>query len=610
MKELLFETELDRSGSLDDRRHGDEGAAALDHSSQYDLRPSDGPSGPKWPMGFKMRDSGLWFDAEGDDPPLRLSGPFTVPGLARDPNGAGWATTIEWQDRDGLRHRGFVPHADLVGDGTEWLRPLVDAGLPVSIGRKTLVLLKRGLFDLECRRRVRLVKRSGWYGTAFVLPKTTIGSTGAEEVLFDGRADAARYAEAGSLEQWVEAVAAPAAGNSRLILALSVAFAGPIADLLQDEGGGVNIKGGSSTGKSTGLIAAGSVWGGGGRAGFTQTWRATGNGLESVARAHSGTVLVLDELGELEAREAGATAYLLVNGQGKARATREAELRARHEWRVMLLSAGEIGLADKIAETGKRARAGQLIRVVDVPADAGSGLGLFEDTKGHDPADFAKMIKGAALRHYGTAGPALVSALVVDSDSTATAARAMMAEIAGKLLAEVPESDGQCSRAAERFALIAAAGEMARVALQLPWADGEVERAITTCFNAWRSNRGGDGPGELVAAKEAIRGAIERHGESRFRNLENPDPSTTPIRDLLGYRVRRDDAQLYAFTATGWGEVLAGAVDPKSAVDMLFERGLLQAGRDRTHRLFLKVDGRSVPTYAVRASALFDVEAQ
>src|SRR6185312_13076603 len=98
------------------------------------------------------------------------------------------------------------------------------------------------------------------------------------------------------------------------------------------------------------LRVAGSVWGGGRRGGFTQSWRATGNGLEAVARAHSGTVLILDELGELDAREAGATAYMLTNGTGKARATKEADSKARAEWRLMLLSAGEITLGDKIAE--------------------------------------------------------------------------------------------------------------------------------------------------------------------------------------------------------------------------------------------------------------------
>src|SRR5215211_5643051 len=97
----------------------------------------------------------------------------------------------------------------------------------------------------------------------------------------------------------------------------------------------------------------------------------------------------------LDPREAGSTAYLLVNGQGKGRATRDADLRPRAEWRLMLLSSGEIGLGDKIAEGGRRAKAGQLIRIADVPADAGRGFGLFEDTKGENPADFAKQLKAA-----------------------------------------------------------------------------------------------------------------------------------------------------------------------------------------------------------------------
>ncbi|MGF3025083.1 DUF927 domain-containing protein [Methylobacterium aquaticum] len=564
--------------------------------------------GIRWPNGFRMRSSGLWFDPAGDGKPMRLSGPFRVPGLARDPAGAGWAVLIEWLDRDKRRHRGFISHADLIGEGTEWLRPLVDAGFHISFGRKPLGLFKRALYGLDCQARVRLVRRSGWFNSVFVLPARTIGTADGEEVIFVGRVDAASYAEAGTLEDWVSAVAAPAAGNPRLLLALSVAFAGPIVDLLQDEGGGVNLKGPSSVGKSTLLIAAGSVWGGGARSGFVQTWRATSNGLEGVAKAHSGTVLVLDELGELDAREAGSTAYLLVNGQGKARAAKDAELRPRHEWRVMLLSSGEVGLADKISETGKRARAGQLVRLVDVPADAGRGLGIFDHTNGGEPAAFANNIKAAALRTYGTAGPNFVDVIARNPDGTASAARRMITDLTKRLLTALPEADGQMSRAAHRFALIAVAGEMARVALQLPWADGEVERAIRTCFEAWRSARGGDGPGELVAALDAIRSAIERHGEARFRNLDGAEPSSAPIRNLLGYRLSRGGVLVYAFTATGWSETLAGAADPKSVVGMLFERGLLLTGKDRTHRHFVKVDGRSVPTYAVRASALFDTE--
>lgn len=43
-----------------------------------------------------------------------------------------------------------------------------------------------------------------------------------------------------------------------------------------------------------------------------------------------------------------------------------------------MLSTGEKGLADKILEEGGRVQAGQAVRLVDIPADAGAGLGLFE----------------------------------------------------------------------------------------------------------------------------------------------------------------------------------------------------------------------------------------
>lgn len=563
----------------------------------------------KWPHGYSLDGKGLWFDPGEDKQPIRLSGPFTVLGLARDPNGDGWSIALEWHDRDHIQHRHFLPLADLIGDGTEVLKPLAAGGLELSPHTDRLKKFKAGLAGLNCGSRVRLVRRSGWHNNVFVLPHATLGQADGESVVYDGKADAARYSENGTLGDWVKHVAAPAAGNSRLVMALSTAFAGPLADLLNDEGGGVHLVGGSSLGKSTALVVAGSVWGGGGRGGFTQTWRATGNALEAIARAHSGTLLALDELGELDAKEAGSTAYLLVNGQGKARATRDAEVRVRSEWRIMLLSSGEIGLGDKIAETGKRAKAGQLIRLVDVPADAGKGQGLFEDTKGHSPANFSKVIKSAALECYGTAGPAFAAALADDPDAVLNVTKDRIAEIQKKLLEGAGENGGQAFRVAHRFALIAAAGELAAVTLRLPWAENEAERAAAICFDAWRSTLGGEGPGELVAAMDALRAAVEKHGESRFRVLNDMTRdmplSGQGVRDLIGYRFERDGNLYWGFTTTGWKEVLAGVADPKGIAAMLAERdALLVSNSDRANRFIQKIDGRPVATYAVRATAL------
>ncbi|MFZ3328928.1 MAG: DUF927 domain-containing protein [Methylocella sp.] len=48
------------------------------------------------------------------------------------------------------------------------------------------------------------------------------------------------------------------------------------------EGGGINIFGQSSKGKTTILQAAASVWGRGASPGYVQAWRATANGLEGL----------------------------------------------------------------------------------------------------------------------------------------------------------------------------------------------------------------------------------------------------------------------------------------------------------------------------------------
>jgi putative DNA primase/helicase len=103
-----------------------------------------------------------------------------------------------------------------------------------------------------------------------------------------------------------------------LLLAASCGFAGPLLVLAGAESGGVHLFGGTSTGKSTALFIGASVCGGGG-SGFVQSWRSTLNGLEAIAEGHNDATLFLDELAQVDAKEAADTAYMLGNGQGKNR---------------------------------------------------------------------------------------------------------------------------------------------------------------------------------------------------------------------------------------------------------------------------------------------------
>ena len=172
------------------------------------------------------------------------------------------------------------------------------------------------------------------------------------------------------------------ADHHRLVLMCSVAFAGPLLDLAGLEGGGVHIYGNSSLGKTTSLAAPASVWGKGASPGFILPWRQTANAFEATAALHTDTVLVFDEVGVADAKAIGTAAYQISAGAGKGRLNRDATLKGRHEWRVMLISTGELPIAGKIAQdTGRSAQAGQQVRVLDIPADAGEGHGVFEPSR-------------------------------------------------------------------------------------------------------------------------------------------------------------------------------------------------------------------------------------
>ena len=167
---------------------------------------------------------------------------------------------------------------------------------------------------------------------------------------------------------------------------------------------------------------AGSVWGGGARKGYVKNWRATSNGLEATATSHNDALLCLDELAQVSAKEAGEVAYMLANGLGRARASRDTTLRKTAKWRLLFLSSGEISLADKIAEDvrGRRATAGRHIQVIDVPADT-LVHGLFEDLHGFpDAGSFARHLLMASQEFYGVAARAFIGRIAPDSRAAET----------------------------------------------------------------------------------------------------------------------------------------------------------------------------------------------
>jgi uncharacterized protein (DUF927 family) len=580
------------------------------------------------PPGYTLDDDGLYWLEPGKDGAdaraVRLSDPFDIMGEARDGEGGDWGLLIRFRDRDGVEKRKTVKRAALASDAGAVRAELAGAGMLILSATGQSDRFIRFLRAVTHSARLTLAERTGWVdANRFILPHAIIAPPGAEPVHFDGAASALHYREKGSLDGWRRALAAMAPGNSLLTFAVSLAFVGPIMRWLDMEGGGFHFRGASSTGKTSLAMAAGSVWGGGGSLGFASSWRATGNALEGVAHGHTETLLILDELALVDPQEAGNAAYALASGQGKARAGQTGALRRRAEWRVMVCSTGEIGLADhmRAAKRSERTMAGQELRLLDLPADAGAGFGAWEALHNMaSPAAFSNAIKAACAAHYGHAGPAFVRGLVADPAHWEGEAKRLAKAFAGK--AKQEGDSGQVHRGALRFAAVAAAGEMATALGVVPWPAGEAETAALACFNAWAAGFGRTGLREHRQILERVRNAIQA-GQSRFGRVphgkvqsfygddagdsegaaSNREGEARSL-STLGYLHDIEPGKsCYLFHDSGWSEILAG-FDLKEAAAVLQEQGFLVPGDGGWPKRKQRVGDQIPRFYTVRATIL------
>ena len=474
--------------------------------------PSDGrPFDP-----FTVNDSGVWHagvDKEGQPKaPQWVCSRLDVQALTRDQDGAGWGYLLAFADPLGKPKQWAMPARMLSGDGGEYRAALLNMGLRIAPSPAARNLLTQYIQTRQPGEFASCTDRIGWHGRAFVLPHETIGDD-AERIVFQSESQMENtFRVRHDAAAWRDRIGALCVGNSRLVFAVACAFAGPLLRPAGMESGGFHIRGDSSSGKTTALRLAASVYGG---PSYMQRWRTTDNALEAIAAQHCDSLLILDELAQVEGKVVGECAYMLANEQSKARATRNGAPRARLSWRLLFLSAGELGLADHMAEGMKRTRTGQEVRMADIPADAGVGLGAFENL--HDfagGAAFSSHLTREAQACHGAPGRAFIEWACANADTLAKRLRTAVQALARDWIPA--GASGQVERVGARFALVGAAGELATEAGLTGWPAGESARGARACFDAWLAARGGAGNGEVVAMLRAVRRFLETHGDGRF----------------------------------------------------------------------------------------------
>jgi putative DNA primase/helicase len=425
----------------------------------------------------------------------------------------------------------------MLGGSQEALREeLLRLGMELNLKEKSL--LSEYINTRKPEKRLLAAQKTGWNKEdTFVFPNKTVGD---QNVIFQSNQKrCSDYSEMGSLSEWQKEIGELCVGNPLLLHAVAFSLAGPLLKILHIDNGGFHYYAESSTGKTTALLVAISLWGKPKQ--FIRTWRATSNGLEATSTDRNDTVLVLDELGEANPTEVDNLIYEICNGIGKQRATKHGTAQKTSNWRQTILSSGELSPEALLSQNSKSAQAGILLRLIDI--NCNHQYGLFDELHHFDSGrEFSDHLKRSSDQNYGMVGPEFIKHLVELDHKQLNNQFALIRD-------QFTCNHNQENRVATRFALAAFAGELAIKMGILPWPQNAPIAASLGLFREWQASRG-----KLSIEDQkiltAIRNYVYRYGDSRFTDLNAPKKT---ISDRTGWwkMDKEHERRVWMFTSGG-----------------------------------------------------------
>ncbi|HBQ2506406.1 TPA: DUF927 domain-containing protein [Klebsiella pneumoniae] len=482
-----------------------------------------------------------------------------------------------------------IPLAD-IGEREGW-RTLKAGGINVTTKSSLRAILADWLQRSGARELWRVAHATGWQCGAYIMPDGEVIGTPEHPVLFNGRSSAAAgYTVKGTAEDWRGSVAHLVAGNYSMMTATAAALAAPLIGLAGADGFGIHFYEQSSAGKTTTANVASSLYGNPDL--LRLTWYGTALGLANEAAAHNDGLMPLDEVGQgSDPVSVSQSAYALFNGVGKLQGAKEGGNRDLKRWRTVAISTGEMDLETFIAGAGRRTKAGQLVRLLNIPLS--KAVRFHEYQTGRDHAD---ALKDAYQHHHGAAGREWIRWLSDHQQQAIDAVRECEARWRSLIPADYGE---QVHRVGARFAILEAALLLGGVVTG--WDAQTCRDAIQHTYNAWLKEFG-TGNKEHQQIIEQTEAFLNAYGLSRFAPL-GYDPRDLPIRDLAGYRKKGnhdgDPIIFYTFPATFEQEIARG-FNVRQFAEVLKNAGMLTpptSGRGYQGRV--REGGRQIRVYVL-----------
>ena len=544
-------------------------------------------------------DTGLYLIKEkrDEDGELKQTSTFIchsaiILGEARSLNNDNWKRVIQFHDKDNTLHRLLIPYEHFMGEAQEALKIIANHGLmpPRQANKKNVFI--NYIQDYPIEQRFRCVERAGWHGRCFATPNKTYGSIEDEELLFHSD-NKSPYTVSGSFEEW-QKLSQLIEPHALAVLAFSSAFSGQLVLPLGAESGGFHLYGSSTDGKSTITKASCSIWGNPKH--ISKSWRTTDNALENEAELRNDSFLNLDELRQAAPKAVSDIVYMLTGGQGKARSTKAGKNRDTKQFSLMYTSTGEVTLEEHLRRGSIELDAGLLLRFAHIPSDAGKGYGVFDCINyGTAPQDIGNRINELASQHYGHAGIKWLEYLTQDKDAVMQQAQVLLDSFIEQ---HSQIKNGQASRVLRRFALVAAAGELATQAGITGWMKGRAFEAIAHCFNTWLGNLGHGENMEETKSLEHIKAFFEANGTSRFEDITrirqaDCDMLRQRIHNRVGYYDPKD--KVYLVSPIMFKKEMCIGMNEASVKKALIKYGWIKGFIEGDKKLYVKKSSNTLP---------------
>jgi putative DNA primase/helicase len=532
------------------------------------------------------KDSGEIINAE-----TWLCSPLEVVGSGSD--GTERYLVLRWQSANHGTLTRAIPCAD-IGEREGW-RALKSGGVQVTTRSSFRAILADWLQQNGTMQEWRICHVSGWHSGAYIMPDGEVIGTPEIPVLFNGRSAAASgYTSSGTAESWRDSVSRLAGGNPSMMLGVATALAAPLIGLAGADGFGVHLFEQSSAGKTTTANIASSLWGE--PDALRLTWYGTALGIANEAEAHNDSLLPLDEVGQgSSAKDVATSAYTLFNGAGKLQGAKEGGNRELKRWRTVAISTGEMDIETFLASGGLKVKAGQLVRLLNVPMEKSAVHHEHQNGKQH-----ADALKEAWQSNHGAAGREWVKWLASHQQEAREAVKGAQARWRGLIPADYGE---QVHRVGERFAILEAALVLGMHITG--WNEQTSRDAIQHSFNAWIKEFG-TGNKEHQQIIEQCEAFLNAYGYSRYLPYPETDARDLPIKELAGYRTGNTSGdeifRFYTFPAAFEQEIARG-FNATQFAKALACAGMLEKGGDRLKKKALrKMGGRQHTFYVLMYS--------